>query len=1073
MVDLPPPILAVTWPARLEYLTPLQAAGLFALLATPVVLLGVRSLNGVGPTRRRVIVGLRLLVTLTLVLILAGLRWQRTSHDLEVIVLRDTSLSTGEATDFPGKTLAASLDDYLAAAANPTDKPADDRIGQITFQQDARIDALPNTHLTLGTGSIREAGTNTDIAAAVDLGLATLQKDAMHRMVLISDGNATTGDTDAAVSAAVAQHVPIDVMILHYDVQHEVLMDRFVAPTWKRQNEPFTLYVYLKSTNDFPVTGRLTVLHQGKPLDLDLRTPGLQPTMAVTLAAGSPDHPSVTPVAIKVPPLEESGVHQFHASFEADQPGANVTVGSAPPGTVAGATPGKAGNGVDTLASNNSGDAFTYVQGKGRILYVDNVPNGGGALLAAALNRQGVEVAEADHVTPDGFPATPVELLNYDAVILANVPFGPGGLSDQQQQNLASYVHDVGGGLVMVGGPDTFGAGGWEGKRLADVLPVNMDIPATRQIPKGALVLLMHSCEFPDGNYYGEQCAIKAIETLSSQDEVGIVSYGWGGPGGGGSQWDFPLAAKGDGSKPIAAAKTMQVGDMPSFDDAMNVTLNGGGGNKGLIDSDAAQKHVIIISDGDPAAPAAALVAAYNKAKVSVSTVNVYPHGGNVIDPTLIDIAKELHGKAYGPINGNFSQLPQIFVKEATVVRRSLITENADGIPLHRRPTGSEAMRGLSDALPSVTGLVLTSRKNNPQVQLPITAGVNNDPLFATWQTGLGRAAVYTSDATNKWGVRWVASPDYDKFWAQVVRSVARPPMSNQFEETVTQHGDKAHIVVEGVDKDSGFADFLNIAGKVVGPDGSKQPVDERLVQTGPGRYEGDFDMPDVGSYVAVLQAQTPTHELINLPVGGVSQNTSPELRDLHSNDALLRDIAARTGGAELPAFDAAGANLFRRGDKLQPAVSSLPVWDRLIPVLLGLILLDVAARRIAWDYAALRGYAASTAAYVRSFTTVRQVQTRSSLEALQRVRQDGPTDPATPAKPKPAAARPDPKAKFVSKGVEGDITSVTGGATDKPIPKAPPKPQPPKGDAGGGMGSLMEAKRRAQQKIKDKEEGK
>ena len=1055
------PLIAV-WPARLEYLSPLAALGLFALLAAPVLFLGLRSLNGVGPVRRRVIIGLRLLVTLVLVLILGGLRWQRTSHDLEVMVLRDISLSTNEATDFPGKTLTASLDDYLAAAADPKDKPPDDRVGQISFQQDARIDALPNTHLTLGTGSIREAGTNTDIAAAVGLGLATLHRDAQHRLLLISDGNPTIGDTDAAVSAAVAQHVPIDVMPLHYDVQHEVLMDRFVAPTWKRQNEPFTLYVYLKSTNDFPVTGKLTVLHQGVPMDLDLATPGLQPTMAVTLAPGTPDHPSVTPVAIKVPPLTEGGVHQFHADFQADQANANVTVSSAaPPGG------GAKGNGVDTLDSNNAADAFTYVQGKGKVLYVDNVPDGGGDLLGRTLAAQGID---ADHVTPDDFPSSAIALSNYDAVVLANVPFGPGGISDQQQQDLAAYVHDLGGGLVMIGGPDAFGAGGWQGKRLEEVLPVNMDIPATRQIPKGALVMLMHSCEFPDGNYFGEQCAIKAIETLSSQDEIGIVSYGWKGPGGGGSQWDFPLAAKGDGSKPIAAAKNMQVGDMPSFDDAMYVSLHGGGGNKGLIDSDAAQKHVIIISDGDPAAPNQALVAEYQRAKVSVSTINVYPHGGNVIESTMTTIAKELHGKAYGPINNNFSQLPQIFVKEATVVRRSLITENVDGIPLRRRATGSEVMKGIGDPLPAVNGLVLTSRKQSPQVQMPITAGVNSDPLFATWQAGLGHAAVFTSDATNKWGVRWVASPDYDKFWAQLVRSVSRPPMSNQFEETVTQVGDKGHIVVEGVDKDSGSADFLNISGGVVGPNRDRKAIDERLVQTGPGRYEGDFDMPDQGTYVAVLNYRTPNGEEGRLPVAGLAQNTSPELRDLHSNDALLRDIADRTGGRVLPAFDAAGANLFDHAN-LPPAISSLPVWDRLIPVLLALILVDVAARRIAWDYAALKGYAASVTAYVRSYTTVRQVETRSSLEALQRVRQEGTETAAT--KPPAAAqpARPDPKAKFVSKGVEGDIANVVGGASDKPIPKAPAKPQPPKGDAGGGMGSLMEAKRRAQAKIREKEQ--
>ena len=57
----------------------------------------------------------------------------------------------------------------------------------------------------------------------------------MHRLLVMWDGNATAGDTDGAVSAAAAQHVPIDVMPLHYDVSNEVMVDRFVAPTWKRR----------------------------------------------------------------------------------------------------------------------------------------------------------------------------------------------------------------------------------------------------------------------------------------------------------------------------------------------------------------------------------------------------------------------------------------------------------------------------------------------------------------------------------------------------------------------------------------------------------------------------------------------------------------------------------------------------------------------------------------------------------------------------------------------------------------------------------------------------------------------
>jgi hypothetical protein len=157
-----------------------------------------------------------------------------------------------------------------------------------------------------------------------------------------------------------------------------------------------------------------------------------------------------------------------------------------------------------------------------------------------------------------------------------------------------------------------------------------------------------------------------------------------------------------------------------------------------------------------------------------------------------------------------------------------------------------------------------------------------------------------------------------------------------------------------------------------------------------------------------------------------------------------------------------------------------MPVWDLLIPILLGTILLDVATRRIAWDWASIRRMGLSVAGFVESFTTVRKVETRQTLDALKKVREDvaetkfktdsGAT--GTAPKPPPTGARPDPKAKFEAKGVEGDITKVVGGATDKPVPP-PPKKIEPKGapqGPGGHTSSLLEAKKRAQQQIKKKE---
>ncbi|HEY0008881.1 MAG TPA: glutamine amidotransferase, partial [Tepidisphaeraceae bacterium] len=663
-------------------------------------------------------------------------------------------------------------------------------------------------------------------------------------------------------------------------------------------------------------------------------------------------------------------------------------------------------------------------------------------------------------------PASAVELQNYDAVILANVPRGPGGLSDDQGRALAAYVHDMGGGLVVIGGPDALGAGGWQGTRLEEILPVDMDVPAKRAIPKGALTLIMHACEFQDGNYWGIQCGIKAMEVLNARDEIGVVSFGMGG-----SVWDYPLSLKEDGSKVGAALKGLNVGDMPDFDDSVRLALEGGRGSIGLLQSDAKNKHMIIISDGDPSPPGADLIAKANAEKITISTVSVYPHdqSDKGLPPTMRMIADRTGGRAYGPINGNFSQLPQIFIKEATIVRRSLIQEKNDGLVVGNQETTSEVLKGLPVTLPPVYGMVLTSKKASPQVEMPLAAGPEGDPLLAHWQTGLGRSLVYTSDAHTKWGRDWLSEWNYyDKFWAQAVRQVARPAESADFDVRVSNEGGRGRIVVEALNTENQFRNGLTIRGTVLGPD--MKPVDVRLVQTAPGTYETAFDAAVTGNYVVGLSYGGADGQSGILRSGTVV-NASPELRSLKSNEAVLKQIAERTGGRyyDKP-FDASQVALFDRSS-LPQRISPVPVWDLLLPVLIGLLLLDVAVRRIAWDWASVQRARAGAVDYIRSFTTPRKVETTGSVDALRRVREGGAA-----AQTEQRPITPDRARKFEAReDVQGDISQVVGGATKEPAkPKTPAKPVPTGAtEQGGHTNSLLEAKRRAQQKIRDQEEGK
>ncbi|WP_348246407.1 hypothetical protein, partial [Salmonella enterica] len=75
-------------------------------------------------------------------------------------------------------------------------------------------EVLGNEYLELGKRAIRGYRSGSDVGLGIQLALATLRKDAMHRLLLISDGNVNRGDLEAAITAAASQGVPIDVMPL-------------------------------------------------------------------------------------------------------------------------------------------------------------------------------------------------------------------------------------------------------------------------------------------------------------------------------------------------------------------------------------------------------------------------------------------------------------------------------------------------------------------------------------------------------------------------------------------------------------------------------------------------------------------------------------------------------------------------------------------------------------------------------------------------------------------------------------------------------------------------------------------
>ena len=83
------------------------------------------------------------------------------------------------------------------------------------------------------------------------------------------------------------------------------------------------------------------------------------------------------------------------------------------------------------------------------------------------------------------FPQTKAELLAYDAIVLSNVPRS--ALGDQFLGWVDEWIGKRGGGLLMAGGPRSFGAGGWTSTAVERMLPVEFLGSADWELAPAAL----------------------------------------------------------------------------------------------------------------------------------------------------------------------------------------------------------------------------------------------------------------------------------------------------------------------------------------------------------------------------------------------------------------------------------------------------------------------------------------------------------------------------------------------------------------------------------------------------------
>ncbi|HKW06778.1 MAG TPA: VWA domain-containing protein [Candidatus Dormibacteraeota bacterium] len=826
----------------------LLGAGLIAAVA--VVLVWWRLAPPLPPGRARLSLGLRLLIVVFLTGALSGFEFQTSPAQQTLIVVTDLSASTQSAADKE----TALVQQILAA------RKGADSAGVISFGRDPQVEVTAGTDPQFAAFQSHPNANYTDIASALQLAGSVLPGDSRRHIVVVSDGRANLGDAIAEARLLHAEGIRVDAVALQVPIGAEAYVDHVSAPDSITDGEQATAHALIISNRATTATVRWYVDHT------------LISSSQVELANGE------TTLTQMVKPAG-GGFHDVQATIDPL---------------------------LDTYAENNVGEALIQVRGAPHVLLVEQAP-GDAPSLESALASTGLSTTV---IAPDQLPRTAADIAAYRAVVLVNIPAA--SLGADAMTLLQASARDLGIGLVVIGGSDSYGPGGYAGTPLEATLPVQIELPQNMQKPPVAVMLVLESSESASGDQVIRGAADAVIDQLTPRDYVGVTN-------GTGGNLVVPLTQLTDKAKVKATIASMTLSDPPGYGADLNVAA------AQLEKSKASLKHIILLGDGDATMDNyTSVVPPIHNKDITISTVAAGNFG--TVPATMQQIATLGHGRFYQSTSVN--DVPQIFLKETNDSLKPWVVEGT--IQPH---LGSllDALPGVRvETMPALTGYVATTPRAAADVVLE---SPTNDPLLATWQYGLGRVTAWTSDGQGRWTSALLRWADANTFFGDIVRGVL-PQDSDPALQLETQvQADHTHLLVTAPSISG-----ADVTMTAVQPDLSGTAL--TLTATGPGRFEGDLPTDQVGSYLLRI-TQAAGGVVRHSNTFGLVVPYSPEYRDLGTDPNTLRAIAAAGGGTLLDdpsrVFDL----------PVPPASAAVPIDELLLVLAILLFPVDVALRRL------------------------------------------------------------------------------------------------------------------------------
>lgn len=812
--------------------------------------------GGLGEKRKKFILARRLAMITLLCLAMVGMTVTMQSKMTTTVFLVDVSDSMSSSV----KTLEAELKKALQGV------PARNKVGLVAFGADARVEQFVSEKNFFAGFETAPISTATNLENAVQTGLSMFSDEDAKRLVVITDGMETEGNVQKMAANLKAAEVSLKVQKVKQEIGDEVYIADLEIPEKVNIGDSFQVKVEIESNVE---TAAFLSLYSGNTL---------KKKEEIQLSTG-------TNTFVFQDTRNEEGFVGYKAIIE----------------------PSK-----DTVSLNNEYAAFTESEPGEQVLLIAGEEGNCGAL-ETVLKAANVKY---DLILPDVAPGKLSDLNKYKSIILNDVYEDT--LSSGFLSIVESYVRDYGGGLIAIGGENSFALGGYKDTVLEKILPVYMDLQGEDEVGPIAMNLVIDcSGSMADGKglsnlELAKESAVSAVDTLRDIDQIGVLSFSDS------YSWVQKSTAVKNKDKINAKIGGIEIDGGTNIYPALKEAC------EQIKKTDTKFKHVILLTDGqDGHREYADLLKDINENNITLSTVSV----GEGADTSLLQYLATQGGGRYYHTDMN-SDLPKIFAQEVFLLTDTYLVnrEFTPGIVNRETILSNVAEQGL----PAMLGYVASTKK---ETATPILVSDDERPILTVWQYGLGKTVAFNSDGTMQWTRNYANWEEYSLFWKNLIKYTVTESEDENNRILAEQSGSGVDITYQS----SSYSASTRVTAIYTGEDGETKEIE--LEPSAPGTFENHISLDKTGVYSLNVRQEEDGEVTANRNAI-VTMQYSAEYR-FQDDTGALTAFVQDAGGEEIENLDGI------YNEKLEKVSAARDLSIYLFVVAILLFFYDVLIRRV------------------------------------------------------------------------------------------------------------------------------